>query len=247
MFTPNVDIVLAIDASQSMKPCFDQLTTHLQALVEPMQGSYKQLRFGLVAYSASSRGGKITYRHHFLCGEGNSALQGLYHRDANTALAENRFFTDNAQTLFSVLKDIKPGGNEETLVALDTALDFPFGPVKNTKRVIALFSDEKIEKGVSEGTNNRHLDAIIDKIHARRVQLFGALPESRGANTLFEADGSELNTVDGGDGLACVDFSELLCQIGKSISVTSLQTTNEPEYQRAIFHQSSWTDQQSST
>ena len=32
----NVDVVLVIDASESMRPCIDQLRKHLRELIKPM-------------------------------------------------------------------------------------------------------------------------------------------------------------------------------------------------------------------
>jgi len=240
MAAPNVDIVLVIDASRSMKPCFDQLRVHIQEVIRPMQGTFSKLRFGLLAYSARAKDGRVAYRHYFLCGSGQSALKKLYERGPNDPDPRGDFFTDNPDTFKSVLGSVKPAGNEETLVALDTALDFPFGPIHNTKRVVALFSDETIENGVEEGANNAKINAIINKIQARRILLYGALPQSRGADTLFEVDGSEFTPVDGGDGLAGVDFGQLLGQMGKSISVSSLQAVREPDFPRAIFGQDTW-------
>ena len=51
---------------------------------------------------------------------------------------------------------------------------------------------------------------------------------------------SELEFVSGGGGLRSVDFSRLLSQMGKSISVMSLQSSSEPIYTRALFGQDTW-------
>jgi hypothetical protein len=114
------------------------------------------------------------------------------------------------------------------------------GPVATTKRVVALFSDEPLETGI-KGSSTLHLiPKIIDKIHARRIKLFCAMPYSDAAQSLSEANGSEIEDVVNGGGLASVDFKALLAQMGKSISVSSLQSTSEAHYERALFGQDKW-------
>ena len=48
----------------------------------------------------------------------------------------------------------------------------------------------------------------------------------------------------GGQGLASVDFKTLLGQMGKSISVSSLQGGQEERYERALFGQDKWVSTQ---
>ena len=126
------------------------------------------------------------------------------------------------------------------LLALDVAADLPFGPLSNTKRVIALFSDEAFEAGVNGSDSNRFIPELQKKLMARHIQLFAAIPEGDGANELAQTDRSEIEFVDGGEGLGGVDFSRLLGQMGKSISGSSLQAGAEPTYQRALFGQDKW-------
>jgi hypothetical protein len=47
----NVDLVLLVDASESMKPCFTQLREHLKDLLYPLQPANFKVRFGLVAFA----------------------------------------------------------------------------------------------------------------------------------------------------------------------------------------------------
>jgi hypothetical protein len=128
------------------------------------------------------------------------------------------------------------------LVALDIAADFPFGPLSKTKRVIAMFTDERIEGGVSKGGFNSMIPKLREKLMARHIQLFAALPDSPAAQLLAETDRSEIELVQGGDGLKNVDFGKLLTQMGKSISVSSLQSTTEPHYEHALFGQDQWSE-----
>lgn len=237
MAAENVDLVLVVDTSQSMKNCFDQLRNHLGSLVSPMQGSVSKVRYGLVGLSASKNGTSFNYHVNFLRGPWDYKL---YQRGPNDVDPRNEYFTDRAEDLKLVLAGLVPSGDEDMLLALDIAADLPFGHVSNTKRVIALFSDETFEQGVS-GTSSHHLiPALREKLMARHIQLFAAVPEGKAANMLAETDRSEIDFIDGGSGLRNVDFSRLLGQMGKSISGSSLQAVSEPPFQRAIFGQDKW-------
>jgi hypothetical protein len=138
------------------------------------------------------------------------------------------------------LSGIVPTGDEHSLLGLDFALDFPFGRLSDTRRVISVFSDEKIEDGAITPDELAKIPNLIEKIQARRVKLFATLPRSPAAEQLSEIGGSEFEEVNGGDGLKSVDFKKLLSQMGKSVSIFSLQATSEPPYQKAIFGQDKW-------
>ena len=240
MPAPNLDIVFVIDASESMQPCFDELSRHLDAILQPMQGYISKVRYGLVAQSAGSARGQAIYDHQFLCGSGIEALQTLYRKGPNDPDPGDEFFTADARKFTDTLAAVKPKGNEEMLVALDVAADLPFGPLSNTKRVIAFFSDEPFEDGVSEGKLNPRIPELIKKIQDRHIQLFVAVPDGEAAQQLAMADRSEVELVDGGSGLGSVDFKRLLGQMGKSISGSALQVSGEPSYARALFGQDGW-------
>jgi hypothetical protein len=244
MPSPNVDLVLVIDASESMQPCFDALRVHLDKLILPLQGYAARLRFGLVAQSAGSDRGQAIYDHQFLCGSGLQAIKKLYQRGPNDPDPRNEFFTADPKRLTAALKALKPQGNEEMLVALDVAADFPFGPLSNTKRVIALYSDEPFEDGVTKGGSSRLISKLMDKLEARHIKLFMAVPEGSAGQELTTVDGASVRYINGGDGLKSVDFGQLLGQMGKSISVASLQSAKEPPYERALFGQNGWTDKE---
>ena len=233
----NVDLVLVVDISQSMKNCFDQLREHLGSLLSPMQGSVSKLRYGLVGLSASKAGADQIYRVSFLRGPWDGKL---YSRSPNDTDPRNEYFTDNVSEIKQALADLEPSGDEDMLLALDIAADLPFGPLSNTKRVVALFSDEPFERGVSGRDNHHLIPALREKLMARHIQFFAAIPEGPAANELAETDRSEIDFIDGGGGLKNVDFSRLLTQMGKSISGSSLQAVAEPTYQRALFGQDQW-------
>ena len=220
----NVDLVLVIDASSSMKPCFDALRENLALVVAPLQGFVTNVQFCVLAQSVGMRGRKLVYDHRFMGTSGADALQTLYAGPANQGAGRAPFFTADAGRVRSFLADLKPEGNEDLLLALDLAADLPFGPITSTCRVIALFSDEPIEAGAVESGRVELIPDLIEKLTRRRIKLFAALPESDASLALSQANGSELEFVSGGDGLRSVDFSQLLSQMGKSISVMSLQS-----------------------
>jgi hypothetical protein len=233
----NIDIVFVIDASASMRPCFQQLKAHLAELLKPLTQVRAKVRLGLVAHSAGNLNGSILYQHYLLGGGG---IERVYSSSSNQGSGDESLFTGDPSYFLKNLERISPVGDEDSLIALDIALDFPFGPLKDTKRVVALFSDERFEDGVSGSAPAEKVPQLIEKLHARHVHLFCAIPEGGMANQLAYADRSEVEFIPGGDGLASVNFAQLLGQMGKSISVSSLQAVSEPTWRRAIFGQDQW-------
>ncbi|HNU11212.1 MAG TPA: VWA domain-containing protein [Rubrivivax sp.] len=235
MSAPNVDLVLVLDASDSMRPCIDQLRRHLRELIKPMQGYVGKIRFGLVSLSASSADGAQVFKVNTLAG-GTESLQPLY----AGARGQYEFFTEDPDKMIRTLEQIEVTGDEHNLLALDIALDHPFGPSSTTKRIVAMFSDEPLEAGVDRASGVSRIQALIDKVHKRRVKLFCAMPYSDAAQRLSEANGSEVEAVDGGPGLSSVNFKALLTQMGKSISVSALQGGLADEAPAALFGQDRW-------
>lgn len=233
----NVDLVLVVDSSQSMKNCFEQLRRHFASLTTPLQGHLSKVRFGLVALSAFKGTSGPSYRVGFVRGPWDGRLYAPEFTGSGT---RDDFFTDKPAEINAALSGVVPKGNEDMLLALDIAADLPFGSLSNTKRVIALFSDERFERGVSACENHHLIPALREKLMARHIQLFAAIPEGPAANELAETDRSEVDFINGGEGLKNVDFSQLLAQMGKSISGSMIQAVSEPTYQRAIFGQDKW-------
>lgn len=231
MKAPNVDLVLVIDASDSMRPCINQLRQHLRELIKPLQGYSGKIRFGLVALSASAG-----QEYHVQTLVGSWWQEHLYGGSAH----QHGFFTDSPDNMLHALDKIEVSANEHNLLALDIALDFPFGPTSTTKRIVALFSDEPFEAGVERQAGTKLVDVLVDKIHKRRVKLFCAVPYSEVAQRLSEANGSEIEAVDANHGLANVDFRALLAQMGKSISVSALQGGLDEVSTRPLFGQDKW-------
>ena len=227
-----VEIVFVLDSSESMKPCFEGLASHLEKVVAPLQGSGLRVRLGLVAVSvARSPGGGGAFALTTLAG-GDDPFNPVRDGDA-------RLFTEDRAAFLGALRGLQLQGDEQQLLALDFALDFPFGPMAGTRRVIAMFSDEPLEGGFMPDHFCGSIVALREKIMARRVQLFAAMPASAGLDELGAADAAQIETVQGGDGLAGVDFGKLLGQMAKSISAASLQATTE-NYRKGTFGQYDW-------
>lgn len=238
MTAPQVDLVLVVDASGSMQPCFDGLRSHLAEVLRPLQGNTGRIRFGTVVHSAWDENGDLRYEHRFLRG---LTLSDLYaSQQLESQGSAMGLFTENPREVEELLAAVTPGGNEDSLVALDVATDFPFGPVSSTKRVIALFSDEPLEGGVRGELGVANLDQLAEKLQARHIQLFCAIPDGPGAQRLAMVDRSEIELVERDCGLATVDFTQLMRQLGKSISASVLQMSSEPPYRRALFGQDRW-------
>jgi hypothetical protein len=233
----NVDLVFVIDISGSMKPCIDKLRRHLDEVIKPLQGYASSISFGLVAMSVTPTEDGHLYNLQFVQNTGHSAVEMLY---SNHNDLRNEFFTENTTIFTEKLADLTPIGDEDMLLALDIAADMPFGPVANTKRVIAVFSDEPFEGGILGDSRNALIPELIRKLQQRHIQLFVAIPDSDAVQLLSGADRSEIELVAGGEGLISVDFKRLLLQMGKSISITSLQSVKEPDYKKALFGQNTW-------
>ncbi len=238
------DIVFVVDASASMGPCFDKLRRNLETLMTTMRQARFRPRLGLLTHAAGSSASGPVYDHQFIGGEGHEMLAKLYQRGSQNAHPDD-FFTEDPKRFIKALSTVKPQGNEDMLLALDIALDFPFGPPAKNRRAVALFTDEPAEEGIDEGKSLEKINALIEKIQTRRIQLFLVTPESGGYEVLSEADKCEWEEVDGGDGLSGFDFKQLLSDMGKSISVATLQSTREKDWQRALFGQDRWSTERS--
>lgn len=232
MKASTVDIVFVIDASESMRPCFEGLARNLDQVVRPLQGFNFQVRLGLLALNVgkSTDGGKLF---------GVRTLVGGYDSVYGAEDTQKQLFTTDAGMFAVSLRSIALRGDEHHLLALDYALDFPFGPVTSHRRVVAMFSDERIEGGAVEKDEMALLPKLIEKAMARKVLLFAAMPSSPSLEILGSLDGAQFEDVGSGDGLASVNFGKLLGQMAKSISVASMQGVEAP-YERALFGQDKW-------
>ena len=232
----NVEIVFVIDTSDSMQPYIDALKSNLERLILPLQQSGLNVRFGLVAHSVT---GENIYTISFLKPCSSAFLKSFYEGQYDI----DDFFTDDPRHFISVLDGLVTQGGEHTPMGLDFALDYPFGPLSSTRRVVAFFSDERIEDGEMAPGWEDKISKLVDKAMARKIMLFGYIPESPAALQLSEAERSEMTFWDCRD-IHQIDFAKLLAGMGKSISVSSIQATGEPDYPKALFDQDKWYDAQ---
>jgi hypothetical protein len=239
MAVKNVDLVILLDCSKSMRPCFDQIKNHLKELLQPLQNAKMSVRFGLLGYSATSKSKlSIAYSMVFLGGDDIKTLLNIYSESVNPDL----FFTQDAEKISTALDRLACQGDEDALLSLDTAIDFPFGSLQTTRRVISLFTDEKIENGVNERTPLAKIQQIIDKLTKRKISLFAFCPQSAALDELATADSAEITYVESGDGLQSVDFKKLMQQMGKSLSIPTMQSSGESPWERALFGQDKFSE-----
>lgn len=154
---------------------------------------------------------------------------------------QGRFFTSDITVFQRCVGTLRTGDNESPLVALDCALDMPWRARRQTHRIVVFLTDEPTEGGNRQVESMRKIPDIISKIHALKVMLFLVAPDSEGFERLSAADKCEWEVVDGGDGLASVDFAKLLGAIAKSISASQTPLgAPPPEFRRALFGQDRW-------
>lgn len=232
------DVVFCIDASGSMEPCIEGVRTHISDFVSGLCSQLQiqwDLRFDFVAHSCGQGGAEIPLFRH----------SSVYHDDVHTPLYESgkqdvRLFTKDIDEFSTRLKRIKCEGNEASLIGLDFALDFPWRPASQCHRIVILLTDEPLEGGVMITEQKVAISRVIEKIQKLRVMLFLVAPISDGFEELATVDKSEYQVIQENDGLASVDFSEVLGCIGKSVSVATLQDTSSANVERGLFGQKNW-------
>ncbi len=235
-----VDIVFCLDTSDSMKPCIDAVRDNIGRLVDQLRQANYEWRLDFVAHHVSGindSGGTVNH-HDSLFG---STFWMLY-RNSNS-----RFFTDDVDFFKRRLDNLEIEGDEDMLMALDFALDMPFGPANETQRVVVLISDEPFESNEPSAFSfsKTKVDDIKKKIQDRHVTLLAIMPIRQGgvAESLAEVDRADFTPVDEGDlGLTKVDMLSLFRQLGKTISTLTAQSNGEESYQRGLFNQMNWGD-----
>lgn len=251
------DVLFVLDASASMRPCFDQLKTHIKRFVVPFKDAgFSSLRLGLLAYSANKNytTKKYVYRNRFLSPHKASNMSILY---GDSKTASTIFFTSPTDIEAGVnqfvhrLDEIICKGDEDTPFALDCAADFPFEPLNTTRRVVILFTDERMDEGVTKmgslGERFETLDKIMDKISQRHISLYYFGPHSAATDVIQDyprvffkdviADQDRQSPTETWDGL---DIEHVMESLGKSISSSVLSGAEEPATTRAIYGQDSW-------
>lgn len=230
-----VDIVFCIDASDSMRPCINGVKEHVVSFIKGLEGGQSKMdwRIDYLAHSCDISGGP--HRMESIRTENLGLMQALYHSPGSN------FFTTDLGEFQRKLSTVEVFGDEATLVALDTALDYPWRPRSKCHRVVVCLTDEPLETGAAVAAQREQLPAIIDKIQKLGVMLFLVGPHSDGYASLSEVDKSEYEVVDhAGDGLRTVNFAKVLEYIGKSVSMASLQTVEDKGVRRALYGQDTW-------
>ena len=230
-----VDVVFCLDASGSMAPCIDAVRKNLDVFLNALAGDVNRkidCRIDFLAHSCSEDGALI--RSVSLNKSGIDLITALY----GQAPKPEAFFTADHEAVRRALKGIDVYGDEAMLVALDMALDFPWRPQAGCHRVVVMLTDEPLEANAIWSTQQAKLDAIIDKVQRLGVKLYLVGPASAGLDTLAEADKCIYQkSSQSHDGLGSIDFSKVLQQIGKSVSVSILQGRPETGVKRALFGQ----------
>jgi Mg-chelatase subunit ChlD len=192
----------------------------------------------LLAYNAGHDGSSLIYEHTFIGGNAKNLTTGLY-----TGTEASKYFTSNPNKLIEALDAVVTQGDENTLLALDCAADFPFDSQDETRRVIALFTDEKLEDGILREEPLGRLNEILKKIKTRGISLYAYLPESDSAANLRRLPKSIITGITPSENTwDNLDFKALLEQMGKSISVSSAQKSKDAPYQKAIYGQDTWSE-----
>ncbi len=235
-----VDVLFVIDASDSMTPCFNKLRDNIRSFVTPLQQASFSIRYGLLAYCCGRSGNSNVFNHTTLDGE--DVLSRLYNKQN---VDSDFFFTSDLNRFLTSLANIQTMGDENTPLALDIAADFPFAPVDETRRVIALFSDEKLETGIWGNElpfKDDKFKSVVKKLMTRKISVYSFFPYSEQVSqSQFERlPRSFYTSVDEGVKWENMDFSRLLEGMGKSISASSLQTSKENPYEISIYGAKDW-------
>jgi len=234
-----VDIVFCLDASSSMQPCFRAMQQHVGNFIAGIAGNGQSTwdwRIDFVAHSAGNASVGSVHRMTSLSHNVMELVSNLYRPGQS-----GRFFTSNLEEFKTALGKIEVQGDEAPLLALDTCLDFPWRPAAGCHRVVILMTDEPAETGLDVDESRKNLPALIQKVQDLKVLLFIVAPESAIFDQLGQINKSEYEVVDAtDDGMASVDFRQLMEALGKSVSVSTLQSTGEKAVQRGLFGQAKW-------
>ena len=229
-----VDVVFCLDASGSMAPCIEGVKSHIASFVDGLKKGGQRnwdLRLDYVAHWS------INGLHMESLHEPNLA-EALYQTfSTGQNQRGTRLFTTDIEEFKRGLSEVDTIGDEISLFALDSCLDFPWRQTDECHRVVVFMTDEPTSSGARMQEQKSKLQALMQKIMDLRVMLFIVGPECPVYDELAEVNKSEYEVI---DDLFSINFSHLLAGIGKSVSVsqTSQQST-EPKARRELYGQSS--------
>ena len=231
-------MAFVIDASASMSPCIDALKANIASFASSLEGPNAgtfDLRLEFVALKVDSNAGVFGMSTSQI-GGAVDAMAAIY--GGGTQQRGGPLWAGPSE-FRKGLEGIGVGADEDSLLALDVALDLPWRQVGGCHRVVVLLTDEPPESGYRAAERRAMVPALIEKINDLRVKLFIVAPYSETLAELQAADGSDylqIQDADVGKGLASVDFRKVMGAIAKSISVASLQAAPK-KANRALFGQ----------
>ncbi len=232
------DVVFVIDASASMGPCIGALKSSIAAFASsldgPNAGSF-DLRLEFIAMKVDPKAQSYLVNS----SRSDNPWQVLYGESGQAAPSE---LWSTPSQFRQALARIEVGADEDSLMALDFALDLPWRTASGCHRVVVLLTDEPPETGFEPAERRTMTASLVRKMNDLRVKLFMVGPYSETLVELQQADGADylqIQDADIGRGLATVDFRKVLAAIAKSISVTSTQQAPK-SVERALFGQDGW-------
>lgn len=162
------DVVFVIDASNSMSPCIDAVRKHIGSFVEGITSNPQvtwDWRMDFLAHQTGQgdSGSLVFLMQSVFYEDGMSLVTNLYHSSRQGA----RFFIKSQTEFINALGRIRVKGDETPLIALDTALDYPWRPSQSCHRVVIFLTDEPFETGTG-------LDWQREQIRARSTENSGS-------------------------------------------------------------------------
>jgi hypothetical protein len=227
-----VDLVLCVDCSASMRPCFDGLRRHLKTLLVPLHQTGFDLRLGLVGYAASRAGGSRVYEFTFVGSTGLTAFRKLY-TDPPDA---DEFFTADASRWHQCWtsgrrRAMRPASWRWTLrrtfrtgPSVRRGEWWPCSPTRSLRPYGAACEAPRSDPQADAAAYSVVRCRTVQR-SAGPVGLHGPLRNRRSLR---------------GDGLSSVDFGKLRQQLARSITVSSVQAGVEKPWPRARYGQDRW-------
>lgn len=239
------DIVFCMDASGSMKECFHGVSKHIGELMERLVSNHQMhwdVRFDFLAFQNGNHDEGLHWFRSVNYHASSALVKALY---GGNEMALAHFFTADVEQFSREVEAITKEPlilEEEQLLALDIAMDYPWRPADQCHRVVVLMTDETVESGIFVEKQLAKLSELRDKVDAKHIKLFVIAPECESFYELTMADHSEYQQVPE-YGLDC-DFSlrSMIAEIGASLSskchvLADEDTTTKP---LPLFGQASW-------
>lgn len=237
MATKKVDIVFVIDASGSMSPCIQAVLSNIGNVVGDLQQMSFQTRLGVVIHNVVARDMARLASYY-------TQLNGGHMLDALYRGAQMPLFTEDAEEFRRSLGTISTAGDEDMLMALDCALDFPFGSPSDTQRAVVLLSDEPFDGNYRFEEHAAEYEQkalrMVKKINDRHILLFTVMPDCEIADVLAASARAFKIVVSDemqGTGLSSFDFTRFFSNLGQTISATWRQMRLDKPYEKALFGQ----------